>query len=320
MKLLRRTFLAAAGLAPALAVRAQERWQPNRPIQMIVAFAAGGGTDVAARTIARFMERYLGQPVVVVNRPGAGGEIGFAELARAKPDGTTIGFINAPHIVTLPIERRTRFALEDFSLIANIVDDPSGFFARAGGPIRSLDDLVKAAKAKPGDLPYGSTGIGSDDHLAALAFERAAGVSLLHVPFTGTSQIKTALLGGQIELASANLSELLAEARQGQVVPLGQMAERRWESMTEVPTFRELGYDIVEGAMRGLAAPSGTPHPVLERLAEAVHQTVEDPEFRQAAEGQAMPLRFLGLKEYATELRAQRVKYQGVWDRTPWKE
>jgi elongation factor P len=112
---------------------------------MIVAFAPGGGTDAAARTIARFMERDLGQPVVVLNRPGAGGEIGFSELARARPDGYTIGFINTPTIVTIPIERRARFGLGDFALIANIVDDPGGIWVLNDTPIRDFQGLLAAA-------------------------------------------------------------------------------------------------------------------------------------------------------------------------------
>ncbi|RYJ00543.1 MAG: tripartite tricarboxylate transporter substrate binding protein, partial [Acetobacteraceae bacterium] len=188
---------------PALLLPATARAEfPDKPLTMVVAFAAGGGTDLAARTLARYMEKDLGQPVVVVNRPGAGGEIGFAELARARPDGLTIGFINTPHIVTLPIERRTRFRLEDFSPIANIVDDPGALFVLTDSPYRTLADVIAAAKAKPETISYGTTGIGSDDHLAVMAFERQAGVTLLHVPYAGSAQVKQALLGRTIALGS----------------------------------------------------------------------------------------------------------------------
>src|SRR5215210_9068841 len=140
--------LAAAGGTPPLPARAAD-WQPDRSITMIVAYAAGGGTDTAARTLARFMERDLGQPVVITNRPGAGGEIGFSELARAKPDGYTIGFTNTPTIVTIPIERQARFKLEDFTPIANIVDDPGGIWVLADSPWQTLADLLAAAKKAP---------------------------------------------------------------------------------------------------------------------------------------------------------------------------
>ncbi len=226
---------------------------------MIVAFPPGGGTDVAARTLARFMSAALGQPIVVNNRAGAGGELGFTDLARARPDGYTIGFINTPNVVTIPIERRARYRLEDFSLVANVVDDPGAFFVLADSPFRTLADLVAHAKAKPEDVTYGTSGIGSDDHLAALAFERLAGVKLTHVPFAGASAVRNALLGRQITMASLNMGEGFADMQSGAARALGQMAERRWEVAPDTPTFREQGFDIVEGSMRGVAAPAGVP-------------------------------------------------------------
>ena len=197
---MRRRHLLTASLAlPLASLIAPKAWAayPDRPITMIVAFPPGGGTDAAARTLARFMQMALGQPVVVNNRAGAGGELGFSELARARPDGYTIGFINTPNVVTIPIERRVRYRLEDFSLIANVVDDPGAFFVLADSPFRTLADLVAHAKAKPEDVTYGTSGIGSDDHLAALAFERLAGVKLTHVPFAGASAVRNALLGAR---------------------------------------------------------------------------------------------------------------------------
>ena len=287
---------------------------------MIVAFAAGGGTDVAARTLARFMERDLGQPVVVVNRAGAGGEIGWSELARARPDGTTIGFINTPNIVTVPIERQARFRFEDFAPIANIVDDPGGFWVLADSPVVDLAGLIAEAKRRPGALAYGTTGVGSDDHLAMLALERLTGTQFLHVPFGGSSQVRTALLSRQLALAVVNMAEGISDWRQGLIRPLGSMATRRWEGAPEVPTFRELGFDVVEGSMRGVGAPAGVPRPVLDRLALAVQRAVADPEFQAAAAQQMLPLRFLGPDEYRSALLALQAQYRALWQQHPWKE
>ena len=306
---------------PALLLPGTARAEfPDKPLTMVVAFAAGGGTDLAARTLARYMEKDLGQPVVVVNRPGAGGEIGFAELARAKPDGLTIGFINTPHIVTLPIERRTRFRLEDFSPIANIVDDPGALYVLTDSPCRSLADLIAAAKAAPETISYGTTGIGSDDHLAVMAFERQAAVRLLHVPYGGSAQVKQALLGRTIALGSMNVAEGVQESRQGLMRMLGQMGEHRTEVAGDIPTFREAGFDVVEGSMRGMAAPAGMPRPVLERLSLAVRRTVDNPEFQANAAQQMLPLRFLGPDAYLAELMALRVRYQALWAEHPWRE
>src|SRR3712207_4589649 len=151
----RRHLLTTACLSlPLASLAAPKAWAayPERPITMVVAFPPGGGTDAAARTLARFMSATLGQPIVVNNRAGAGGELGFSELARARPDGYTIGFINTPNVVTIPIERRARYRLEDFAPIANVVDDPGGFFVLADSPFRTLADLVAHAKARPEEV------------------------------------------------------------------------------------------------------------------------------------------------------------------------
>jgi tripartite-type tricarboxylate transporter receptor subunit TctC len=320
----RRTLLAAAaaGVAAALPPRPARAsdWQPDRPITMIVAFAPGGGTDTAARTLARFMERDLGQPVVVTNRAGAGGEIGWSELARAKPDGYTIGFTNTPNIITVPIERQARFRFEDFAFIANIVDDPGGMWVLADSPVSSLAALVEEARRRPGELSYGTTGVGSDDHLAMLAFQRLTGTRFLHVPFGGSSQVRTALLSRQLALAVVNMAEGIADWRQGLVRPLGAMATARWEGAPEVPTFREQGFDVVESSMRGVGAPAGVPRPVLDRLALSVRRAVEHPEFKAAAAQQSLPLRYLGPDEYRVELAALKAGYERLWREHPWRE
>jgi hypothetical protein len=158
--------------------------------------------------------------------------------------------------VTLPIERRTRFRLEDFSLIGNIVDDPGGIWVRADSDIRDMAGLLAAARARPGAIGYGTTGVGSDDHLAMLALERKSGASLLHVPFAGSAQVKQNLLSRAIPVAVMNVAEGVAEMRQGVLRPLAQMGAARWPVLAEVPTLRELGFDVVEGSMRGMAAPA----------------------------------------------------------------
>jgi len=313
---MKRRHLALLPLAGA----AHAQWQPDRAITMIVAFAAGGGTDAAARLIARFMERDLGQSVVVLNRPGAGGEIGFSELARARPDGLTIGFINTPHILTLPMERQARFRLEDFSLIGNIVDDPGGLWVRADSDIHSFADLIAAARARPETISYGTTGVGSDDHLAVLALERATGTKFLHVPFAGSAQVKQNLISRALQLGSMNMSEALNDMRHGVLRPLAQMAATRWEMTPQVPTLRELGHDVIEGSMRGMAAPAGLPAEVLARLALSVRRTVDDPAFQEAARSQSLPLRFLDPAAYLAELQALRVGYQALWTQHPWRE
>jgi tripartite-type tricarboxylate transporter receptor subunit TctC len=256
----------------------------------------------------------------VLNRPGAGGEIGFSELARARPDGYTIGFINTPTIVTIPIERRARFWLDDFSLIGNIVDDPGGMWVLPDSPYKTLADLLAAARANPGTIGYGTTGIGSDDHLAMLALERASGTKFLHIPFAGSSQVKQNVLSRTIPLAVMNVAEGLNDLRQGTLHPLAQMGETRWDRAPTIPTLRELGFDVVEGSMRGMAAPGGMPVEIITRLAESVKKTVDNPEFQKLADQQFLPLRFLAPDAYRAELVGLRTRYQALWNQHPWRE
>jgi tripartite-type tricarboxylate transporter receptor subunit TctC len=315
-------LLAAAPALPAGLARAQPAgsW-PERPVTMIIAFPAGGGTDVAARLLARVMERDLGQPVVVVNRPGAAGEIGFTELARARPDGHTIGFINTPTIQTIPIERpNARFRLDDFAPIANVVDDPGCVWVRPASPFRGVADLVEAARQRPGAISYGTSGVGSDDHLAMLHLERLTGARFLHVPFAGGAPVRLATVSGQIELGVANIGEGVPDARQGLLRALGVMAPARWEGAPEVPTFREQGFDLVDGSMRGLAAPAGVPRPILVRLAEAARKAMGDPEFLAGARQLHLPLRYLDPDAYRAELTRMDEEYKALWARHPWRD
>ncbi|MDO9708105.1 tripartite tricarboxylate transporter substrate binding protein [Paracraurococcus lichenis] len=320
----RRTLLAALAAAPPAApalAQGSGGGFPDRPLTMVLAFPAGGGTDVAARPLAKIMERYLGQPIAVVNRPGASGEIGFTELARTRPDGYTIGFINTPTIVTIPIERpQARFRLDDFAPVLNIVDDPGAIWVLPDSPIRSVADLVAEAKKRPGQIAYGTSGIGSDDHLAVLALERVTGTKFLHIPFAGGAPVRTATLSKQIELAVTNMGEAIGDYRQGLFRPIGQMGTARWPVMPDVPTFREQGFDVVEGSMRGLAAPAGLPRPVLERLVEAARQAAADPEWQAVATQLALPLRLLGPDEFRAELVALRAHYEKLWAAHPWRD
>ncbi|MBD0275220.1 MAG: tripartite tricarboxylate transporter substrate binding protein, partial [Acetobacteraceae bacterium] len=163
-------------------------------------------------------------------------------------------------------------------------------------------------------------GVGSDDHLAMLAFQRLTGTRFLHVPFGGSSQVRTALLSRQLALAVVNMAEGIADWRQGLVRPLGAMATARWEGAPEVPTFREQGFDVVESSMRGVGAPAGVPRPVLDRLALSVRRAVEHPEFKAAAAQQSLPLRYLGPDEYRVELAALQAGYERLWREHPWRE
>jgi tripartite-type tricarboxylate transporter receptor subunit TctC len=187
-------------------------------------------------------------------------------------------------------------------------------------PWRDLAALAAAAKAAPGTISYGTTGVGSDDHLAALAFERATGTELLHVPFNGAAQVRNAILGRTVQLAAMNMGEGINDFRNGLLRPLGQMSDTRWSNATDVPTFREQGIDVVDGSLRGIAAPAGTPGPILQRYADVVKEVMAHPEFIASATQQQLPLRFLDPEQFKTELLAMRERFQRMWNQHPWRE
>lgn len=309
----------AAALMPSWVMAAY----PEQPIKMIVAYSAGGGTDIVARLLAQTMQKYLGANagVVVVNRPGAGGAIGFSELAAAKPDGYTIGFINTPNVLTIPIERKSSFHWQNYDLLGNIVDDPGNFSVHADTPIKSMSELLAYAKANPEKVTYGSTGIGSDDHLAALMVERAAGVKLTHVPFKGSAEVHNAIASKQIMVAAMNIGEALQYQKGGTPLRhLGQMSEKRSTLAPQVPTFREQGINVVMASLRGVAAPKGLPTAVREQLVQAVQKAVVDPEFQAKAAGAFAPLRYLEPASYTTELKESEEGFKALWQIMPWTD
>jgi tripartite-type tricarboxylate transporter receptor subunit TctC len=318
-KITRRSVLAGtAGAASLIAMPSVLRAQtfPNRPIELIVGFAAGGGTDVMARVIALFLERELGGSVVVNNKPGASGEIALAYVANAAPDGHVLGTSNIPGLLSLPIERKTQFKLADFHLLANIVNDPSAFSVEASSKIRNLADLVAAAKANPGGISYGSTGAGTDDHMALVMFEEAAGVKLNHIPFRGGGPLGIALLGSQIDVAGLNVGEAMPHGDKIRII--AQAGPKRSPFVPNVPTLSEAGFGLEMGSERGMLAPKGLPAPVAKRLEDAIHRVATNPEFVEKLRQQFLEIYYLRGDEWTARLTQQDADYRKLWARRPW--
>ncbi|TDH58606.1 tripartite tricarboxylate transporter substrate binding protein [Dankookia rubra] len=302
-----------------LAGPARAAW-PDRPITLIVPFSPGGGADIAGRSMGRWLEARLGQPVVVVNRPGAGGAIGFAATAQAAPDGHTIGVVTLPNLVTIPIERRAGYTVDQLALIANLVDDVGGVFVRADSRFRSMADLVAAARRDPGAVSFGTTGVGTYAHLGMLALERQAGISLTAVAYGSTAPMRAALLQGELQVGGLSMTDATQEMAAGTLRPLGQMAAERWPGTPEVPTLREQGFDVVLSSLRGFAAPAGTPPAILRRLSDLVGEAARDPGFRALAEKQAMPLGYQDSAAFAAGIAGMRAQYERLWREQPWRE
>ena len=296
---------------------------PERPITMLIAYPPGGGTDLVGRALVPFIEKYLGggARIVVVNRAGAGGEVGFAALANAPTDGYTIGFVNTPPLLTIPIERAAQFTWQRFEYLGNIIDDPCNFSVHADTNVRNLRELAAYAKSRPGETTVGTTGIGSDDHIAMLKFERAAGVKMRHVPFKGSADVRAAILGRQIVVAAINIGEALQYQKGGTPLRnLVQMSPARTNLAPDLPTAREQGYDIEMSSLRGLVAPKGIPVELRERLVKAVAQSVADPEFQAQAAKFFAPLRYLAPAEYEALVRDADAMYRVMWKEMPWAD
>src|SRR5436853_1682512 len=312
-------FLLLLLLIPTLALAAY----PERPITMLIAYPPGGGTDLVGRALAPFIEKYLGggAKIVVVNRAGAGGEVGFAALANSPADGYTIGFVNTPPLLTIPIERQAQFHWQRYDYIGNIIDDPCNFSVHAETPIRNLAELAAYAKAHPGEVSVGTTGIGSADHIAMLKFERAAGVKMRHIPFKGSAEVRAAIAGKQIVVAAINIGEALQYVKGGTPIRnLVQMSPARTNLAPDLATAREQGYDIEMSSLRGLVGPKGLPADIPERLAKAVAQSVADPEFQAQAAKFFAPMRYLAPADYEALVRDADVMYRAMWKEMPWAE
>lgn len=318
----RRTLLAGAGTfaVPAIA-RAQAAWPGDKPVEVIVPFPAGGGVDVMTRLVMPLVAAQIpGFRPVVVNRTGAAGQIGLEATFNAAPDGYTLGATTIPAHNAIPLERQVRYRAMDFTFLCNIVEDANCFYVRAESPFRSVADVAAAARARPNHVTYGTTGIGSDDHLFMLAFEAAANTPpMVQVPFAGAAPLIPQLLGGNMDLAVMNVNDALQLVREGKLRMLAQGAARRQPEASDVPTFRELGIDVAGSASRGIVGPPGMPPAIVARLEAAFRNALNDEGFRREAERQSMPLRPLVGAEYKAFAQSIDDGLRRLWQQRPWR-
>lgn len=317
----RRHFVTTALAAAFWPHAARAEWPADRPVQVFVPGPPGGGMDVLARAFLPHVQRRLpGALFVIQNRAAAAGQQAFEGIALAPPDGFTIGAAQAPNSITLPIERETRYKVQDFAFLGNVIDDPCGMWVHKESPIRNLADLIAAAKQRPASVSVGSAGLGTDDHLLMLALQDAAGVEFLHIPHNGTPPIVTGLMSRTLEVGSFNMSEGRAMAREGTLRSIGQAGPQRWPAMDQVPTFREQNIDIVAGSTRGLVAPANLPVVLRDALRTAVAAANADPEWIADAERLNLPRRPMSAQDQQDLFFAEDAKLRARWARKPWRE
>jgi tripartite-type tricarboxylate transporter receptor subunit TctC len=283
----RRRFLQLSGSAPFLPLlgapfsMAEEAW-PSRTISIVTGVAAGGQVDMAARPVAQALSQVLGKAVVVENRVGAGGALGASYVAKAEPDGHTM-FMALSAAAVLPEAERIAgrtplYEMSDFVPVARVVSDPNLLAVSASSPYKSVQDLVKDAKARPGEIAYGSSGNYGGIHLSLEMLAQAAGVKFLHVPFRGGAPALTALMGNQVSMIALGAGPLKSYSDAGQLRILATYGTERHPAFPDAPTFAELGYDsVVFTAWVGLFLPKSVPAAVVARTRDAMRQVMTDP-------------------------------------------
>jgi tripartite-type tricarboxylate transporter receptor subunit TctC len=258
---------------------------PTRPVELVVPYPAGGGTDVLGRAFALAAVKHLPQPLVVVNKPGAAGAIGWADVLNGKEPGYKVALL-ATDLMTQPNMGLTKITYEDFTPIARLNYDPAALTVRADAPWKTVDEFVAAAKK--GDFRIGNGGNGSTWHLAAAAIEDKTGAKFNHIPFAGANPAALSLLGGHIEAITVSAAEVYPHVAAGKLKVLGVMSEQRIKGFENVPTFKERGLDISIGTWRGLAVPKGTPPEIVATLRAATAKTAQEPSLREALDKQNM--------------------------------
>lgn len=270
---------------------------PSKNIEVIVAYKAGGGTDVGARILASEAEKIIGKPLVIINRDGADGELGYTQLAKAKPDGYTIGFINLPTFVSLTLERDTQYEIGDVVPIMNHVYDAGVIVVQGNSDMETIEDFIAYAKANPGKVTISNNGTGASNHIGAAHFEYEAGIEVTHVPFGGSTDMLAALRGGHVDASVAKISEVASLANSGELKILASYTEERLENFQDVPTLKEKGYDVLFGSARALVAPKGTPQEIIDYLHESFKEALESDAHMANANNSNLPIMYMSPDE-----------------------
>jgi tripartite-type tricarboxylate transporter receptor subunit TctC len=285
----RRAFLQMAASAPLLLpsrLAAQAAW-PSAPIELIVPFAPGGPTDTAPRIAIEHLQPFLDNaPLVVVNKPGAGGGLACEQVARSRPDGyTVLATSNAPLSIRTAIEKKSSYRIEDFIALGMYAVDVGILAARPQLGINTIEALIEVAKRKPDELSYASAGPGTVTHISMELFKHAAGIKIVHVPFRGSGPAVQAILGGHVPLMASAYSAAKSVIERGDVVPLLTTASRRLTDLPNVPTVAEKGFATSElNIWMGLFMPAATPQPIVRTFTNAIAQAVRKPVLRAAIE------------------------------------
>ncbi len=277
---------------------------PGKPIEVIVGYAPGGGTDMTARAVADVAQKYVGQPLVVVNKPGATGAIGSQYVATAKPDGYTLLVAGGSETVSLPHFKSMPYnPVDDFEPIIRITIERIGFYVKSDAPWKTMQDFVADAKRSPDKFTYATAGIGGIHHATVLVLEKRTGIRLSHVPYKGGAENLAAVAGGHVDVAMAAPNEAYVLVQGGRVRCLGLASLSRSPAEPKTPTLKELGYDVYIENQKGFVFPKGTPKAVIQKLHDGLKKVFDDPQFKANADKLKLELAYLGPEEFRKALK-----------------
>ena len=302
------TTMLCAGVSPAADY-------PRKPINVLIGFAPGGGSDVMLSMVRPLLERTLKTTLVPVYKPGAGSDIALTELATSKADGYTVVISCTPQVPINAVVRETQYKLSDMVFVANVVTDPGILVVRTESPYKSLADFLQAMKEKPGKISVGVSSAPGDDWFAVHMLQAAAKVEANIVPFSGDGPSWQAALAGHVDASANNLGIVYPQVKGGKLRALAVMTEKRSPHLPDVPTFKELGYNFTSGSSRGFSMPRETSKEIVQAFASAVKQVMEAEEFKANADKTAFPSDYQGPEEYTAYIKKLDVVYRPLWDK-----
>jgi tripartite-type tricarboxylate transporter receptor subunit TctC len=310
-------WIAAASLALSAgypAAAAAQEW-PQRPIRIIVAFGAGGGADIISRIVGQSMQEKLGQPVVIENRPGAGGTIGNEAVARADKDGYTLGMMTAGQIIAATLRKSLRYdTLTDFDPVSLVATASLMIVARPDFPANTVKELVAAATADPGKIVFSSSGFGATQHFSAELFMQTAGIKMVHVPFRNSPEAISAVLGKQVDVLFDTVSALIGQVQSGELKALAVTGKDRFPVVPNVPTAIESGvvpgYDVT--TWYGVFAPRGTPPSVIAKLNTTLNEILSDAAARQRLDSAGVVVQGSTPEAFGTFMAAEFNRWNAV--------
>ncbi|MZP30602.1 tripartite tricarboxylate transporter substrate binding protein [Heliobacterium undosum] len=283
---------------------------PDQPVTMIIAFPAGGSSDVQAKIVEKYWRKYFNQPVAIEYKTGSGGQVGFTAIAKASPDGYTIGGVNVPHILLQSLGAKATFKKDDFIHIAQVVNDPQLLIVNKSSSIGSLNEFIAEAKQKKGQMSIGVVGALSGHHLAMLKMQDIMGLSFTAVPFEGAADQTKALLEGKVDAIIGNLNDVMRGMDKIRMLAIA--SEKRHSVIRNVPTFKELGYDFTSDIRRGFSVPAGTDAETVARLREGFRKICQDAGYQEEMEKIGQPSEYLSGEDFTAYCDRYFVEAKGL--------